>query len=280
MQSDIKVYDANQISRLRFFPFFGRVFLELWVYRFVLYNFVRRSLVSRYRRSVLGIFWSMLNPLISMAVLTVVFSMVFRFPIENYSIYVFSGTVVWGFVSGGITVSTEAIIHADTFLRKIYIPKMIFPLATLLVEFINMLFSFVSMFILMLIVREEISLSLLLLPVAILITFLFTWGIAVIGSVITVYFRDLRYLTQALFSSVLFYAVPIIYDLNIIPEQYHWLFKINPFYYFVELHHMILYRNQMPGWEFWGICFGLSVFSMLIGFTIFAIKENDIIYRL
>jgi ABC-type polysaccharide/polyol phosphate export permease len=278
--SNLTIVDASKASKEGFFKFSARMVRELRQFRYALYHFVRKNLVSRYRRSSIGIFWSMLNPLVSMAVLTIVFSWVFKVPIENYSIYIFSGTLPWGFIMSGITTSSESIIHADTFLRKIYIPKSLFPLSTILVEFINLLFGMISLFLLMAITRTAVNWSILLLPLAMLLLLLFVSGGAIIVSIITVYFRDLRYILQVLFGSVFFYATPIIYQLDIIPKQFQWLFWLNPFQYFIELFRSIIYRAQSPSLELWLMSVVLTLVSISFGLYLLKLREKDIIYRL
>jgi len=269
----------GQYSKRSFLQFLKRNFKELFIYRYALKNFVNSNLQNRYRRSTLGFLWSLLNPLFSLIILSVVFSLVYQVPIQDFGLYVFSGLIPWQMLSTSVLSGCNALVSAEAFLKKVYVPKAIFPLMITTTEVINFFFSLISLFILAIILGVRVGWVILMLPFAIFLIFLFASGIVLSVSVFTVYFRDLSHITQVVTTGA-FYVTPIIYKLDLIPQQYHFYLKLNPFFYFINLFHRILYDSIFPTWEEWGISLGLAVASFLFGAYLLYKKETDIIYRL
>ncbi len=281
MNTDSKLYASvfdsrDQESLGRFLAKVGR---ELYLYRFALRNFVFNTLRTRYRRSVLGFLWSLLNPFFSMMVMAVVFSVVFRLEFKNFSMYVFSGLIPWSYISACLIGGTQALINAEGFLKKVYVPKIIFPMMVVTVETVNLFFSVVSMSLLALLFGAPISWHIVLLPLAIVIAFLFNLGLVLIVSIVTIYFRDLTHILTVVLQA-LFYLVPIVYPLDVFPESTRRLFLLNPFYYFINLFRKTIYSQEAMVWQDWLIPLALAVVSLSIGIVILKAQDREVVYRL
>lgn len=270
-------FDASKSSGL--IEFISRNIRELIVYRYALYNFVSTNLSSRYRRSTIGFLWSLLNPLFTMVIMAIVFSSIYKMPFTEFSLYLFSGLLPWNLVTSSLVGGSMSIILAEGYLKKVYIPKIVFPLVTLGVEMTNFLFSLVSLFVLTFFFGAKLGWSLLLLPFALLLLSLFLLGLILLLSILTVFFRDMSHILGIGLLG-LFYLTPVIYPISFLSGKLLILIKFNPFYYFITLFHLIIYEATPPGWFEWLVCIGLTAVSLILGVVVFQKKEQDVIYRL
>lgn len=252
---------------------------DIFAYRFVLFNLISTNLRARYRRSAMGFLWTLVNPLFTMTILSLVFSTIYKLPFADFGIYVFSGLLPWNLISNSVLNGSMSLIYAEGYLKKVYVPKMIFPIATLGVETSNFLFSLVSLSILALLLGAKVSWGLLFLPFALLVMTLFVLGIILTASIVTVYFRDLFHILQIVFVG-LFYLVPIVYKKEFFGDQLSLILQLNPFFYFIQLFHTIIYEAKIPDAALWLVCIVLMVFSMVTGLLVFKSKERNVIYRL
>jgi ABC-type polysaccharide/polyol phosphate export permease len=275
--SGLNEYNAAKNDRLT--GFLSHNIRSLFIYRYAFFNFVSTTLSSRYRRSAIGFFWSLLNPLFTMIIMAVVFSSLYKLPFAQFSLYLFSGLLPWNLITASLQGGSMSIIGAESFLKKVYIPKMLFPMVTIGVELVNFSFNLISLFILAIFFGAKLGWSLLLLPFALLLLVLFLLGIVLIASVLTVFFRDFSHILQVGLVG-LFYLTPIMYPISLLSGKLLTVIKFNPFYYFIVLFHNIIYDSIMPASYVWLTCVGFAVLSMGIGVVIFYIKERDIIYRL
>lgn len=273
----VKSFDASQKSNL--IEFLSRNFRELILFRYALYNFINTNLSSRYRRSVIGFFWSLLNPLLTMIIMAIVFSSLYKLPFTEFSLYLFSGLLPWNLITASLLSGSTSLITAELYLKKVYIPKILFPLVTLGVEIANFFFSLASLFILTFLLGSNFSWSLILLPAALLVLGVFLFGLILMISMTTVYFRDLSHILQIGLLG-LFYFTPVLYKVSMLTEWLQNIVKYNPFYYFINLFHIIIYEAKFPSLAEWLPCVLLSLVSICLGIVIFQKKENDVIYRL
>ncbi len=272
-------FDATKRGNLK--SFLLRNFRELFLYRHVIYNLVRANLRARYRRSVFGFLWSLLNPLFTMVIMAIVFSTIFNNALENYSIYIFSGLLPWALIFNSMINGTMSLVLGERYLKKVYIPKLVFPLVTVGVEAVNFLLSLFSLFLLAIFLGAKITWALLTLPVAMLMTTLFIFGLVLIISIVNVFFRDLSHIIHIVFTG-LFYLTPIVYPIEFLSSNriLFSLVKLNPFLYFVELFHEIIYLAKFPDISLWLMCFVLTLVSLFIGLSAYSALEKDVIYRL
>ena len=176
-----------------------------------------RDLKIKYRRSVLGYLWSILNPLMLMGVLTIVFSTMFRFDIPNYPVYLLTGQLLFGFFSESTNMAMSSILGGSSLIKKVYLPKYIFPVSRVLSSFTTMLFSFVALLIVMLVTSADFYVTTILLPVVLLYLLVFSIGVSLILSVMVVFFRDIQYLYGVLLTA-LNYLTPIFYPASMLPQ--------------------------------------------------------------
>jgi ABC-2 type transport system permease protein len=219
---------------------------ELVQYRALLKNLVARDIKVRYRRSFLGVLWTMLNPLLMMIVFSIVFSSVFRFTIAHFAIYFLSAYLLWTFVSQTTSWSTACLLGHAALIRRIYMPKEIFIVATVLSGLVNLLMSLVPLALIMLVVHHPFHVSLTFLPIPILIALVFTLGMSFFLASVCLEFNDVVQIYQALLLAWM-YLTPIVYPLEAIPERFHWIVRANPMYYLVEAFRQPIYVGVLPG---------------------------------
>ncbi len=276
-QPFISIYDSKDHQSLA--SFMVKNLKDIYRYRFALRNFVVNTLRTRYRKSVLGFLWSLLNPLFFMIVLAVVFSTVFKQDFKQFSILVFSGMIPWLYISACINGGTQSLINAEGFLKKIYVPKLVFPTMIVAVETVNFFFSIISLYLLALVLGFQVVWTLVFLPLVILITFIFNLGLAMIVSVFTIFFRDLTHIIAVILQA-LFYMLPIVYSVETFPPEMRGIFYYNPFYYFIVLFRKVIYGTPAMTLADWLIPIGLALFSFIVGMAILKRNDRQIIFRL
>ena len=264
---------------MKWFTNFFKSWQEVFTYREVVRNFVITNLKMRYKRSFLGFIWTLLNPLMMMAVTSVVFSMLFRHNLKNFALYIFSGLVPWGFISAAAINGSLAIVHNEGYIKKIYIPKLVFPVNVLTTEMVNTLLALMSLFLLGFFLHLKISIEILLLPYAFLTLFIFILGLSLVLSVMMVYFRDLNHIVQISFNAF-FYLCPIIYPISFIPPKYQHFFDYNPFNYYITMFRDAIYYNRWSEPRILYTSAIIALVSLLIGYIVFKRGEKHLVYRL
>jgi len=275
--SRLTVYDSRKKPDL--VSYLVKAARELTLYRYAYYNFVTNTLSTRYRRSVLGFFWTLISPLINLIILAVVFSLVFKQDIRTFGVYVFSALSPWTFISSCLNQSPPIFISAESYLKKVYVPKFLFPLTLVSVEGINFFSSMVSIYIIFLFLGARLSWVMLFSPLAMLITFMFVLGLVMMLSVANVYFRDVAHITLVVVSALMF-TLPIMYPMTSVPLEYQFIFTYNPFYHFINLFRVILYYTAVPTWSDWLIPLGIALGSLLLGFFVLMKQDLDLVFRL
>jgi ABC-2 type transport system permease protein/lipopolysaccharide transport system permease protein len=273
----VTIYDGQKKENL--FGYLMKIFKEASIYRFTYFNFVSSNLSARYRRSALGFLWTLINPLVNLTILALIFSLIFKQDLRIFGVYVFSAMSPWFFISNSLVQSSYVFVGAESYLKKVYIPKFIFPLTLVTVEVINFFFSMLSIYIIFLCIGAKFSWVMLLTPLAMLITFVFILGIVMVLSVAQVYFRDIAHIVQVLMGALM-YSVPIIYPLDLIPEPFKPLILFNPFFQFINLFRALIYDMRIPMWQEWLIPLGLALLSLLVGCLVLMKREDDLVFRL
>lgn len=251
-------------------------FTKLYTYRSLLYQLVRRDFKAKYKRSVLGILWTILNPLLIMLVLTVVFSTLFRFDIENYPVYLLSGQIIYGFFSEATTMSMGSILGGAAMIKKVSLPKYVFPVSRTLSSLVNLGLSFFALLIVMVLTRVPIRWTILLSIIPIIYLFLFALGVGMVLSAAIVFFRDIGYLYNILLTALMYFT-PIFYPINIIPDKFRLIISLNPMYHFVEFFRTVAIYGGFPTpWQNI-VCATLSLISLLIGLYVFYRQQDRFI---
>lgn len=252
---------------------------ELWRYRDLLRFLISNSIKTRYKRSSLGVLWTLLNPLLSTLVLTIAFSQLFRFQVQNYPIYLLVGFLFWNFFSQTTTQSMNTLIWGSSLLKRIYVPRTIFAISVLGNGLVNLLLALIPLGLVMLALRHPFTPALLLLPIAILLMAMFTLGLALLLSTLAVFFVDVVDM-YGIFLTVWFYLTPVIYPASIVPERFAILVRLNPMTTMLGLFRAIIYEGVAPSAQAFGLAAALALFSLLLGWFVFTKRVDEFAYRI
>ena len=263
---------------------FKRDFINWQIYSFNRYKhllrlLVKRDFISRYRKSVLGVLWSLLNPLLTMLVMTLVFSYIFRFQIENFPVYLLSGQIIFGFFNESTTQAMNSVISNEGIIKKVYVPKYVFPVARVLSSLVNLLFSLIAFLLVFIITRAPFHWTILLLPIPIIYTFVFSCGVAMLLSSLAVFFRDLQYL-YGVFLTLLMYLTPLFYPVEILPEALLPFMGFNPIYHFIDYVRCVALYGTIP--DLWSniVCIGFALAALCCGVYVFMTQQEKYILHL
>lgn len=237
---------------------------------------VSRDLKLRYRRSILGYCWSLLNPLLMMAIMTMVFSYMFRWDVPNFPLYLICGNTLWAFMSEATNQAMYSVLQNAALIKKVYIPKYIFPISRVFSSFVTMLFSLVAILLTMLFTATPLHWTVLLFPLPLLFLLVFSCGIGLILSSLSVYFRDVVHL-YGVFTLAWMYTTPIFYPLSAVPPEVASLIRLNPMYHYITFFRDLVLYGQLPQAGTVQACLIASAFSMLIGFLLFRILQRNFI---
>jgi len=252
---------------------------EVQTYRAVLQQLVRQQLILRYRRTALGFFWTLINPLLMMSVMALVFATLFKADLKTFTVFLFAGMIPWNFFSSVVTQSATSFIHNEGLIKKIYLPKLIFPLSITSAYFIDSALSFLALFAIIIIIGGSLSWTVLFIPIAYLMLFFFALGIGLITSVATVFFRDLQYVILIAMQG-LFFLTPVLYKHDALAGKVAWLVDLNPAVPFIELFRAPLYQASLPSPSVILQAALFSLSAMAIGLFVFLRQEKKIVFRL
>jgi len=250
---------------------------ELFRYRNLILQTVRRNLVIRYKRSVLGVAWTMLNPLGTTLILTFVFSNVFG-GVSQYAPYVLSGLLCWTFFSQTTSDSMANLIWGEGLLRRIYVPRTVFAVSAIGTGLINLAIGLVPLLLVMLLTGMIPQPCALLLPIPTLFLAMFALGVGLLLSTVAVYFAD----TVSMYAIALtawMYMSPVIYTLERLPQQFVWIIKLNPMYYLITLFREPIYYSQVPTLSEFLVAGAIATITLLVGWWVFTAKSDEFAYR-
>lgn len=257
----------------------GHTALEVIQYRSVLGQLVHQYLTLRYRRTAMGYMWTLINPLLMMSIMAVVFATLFNQDLATFSVFLFSGMVPWNCFSTIVTQSCTAFLYNEGLIKKIYLPKVIFPLSLALGVLIDSALAFVALFLLILLFGAPISWALLFIPVAFSLLFLFSLGFGLMVSVATVFFRDLQHVIGILMQAW-FFLTPVFYRHEALTAKVAWLVALNPMVPFIELFRAPLSMGRLPSVTAITSAVVFTICSMVVGFSVFLAQEKKIVFRL
>ena len=247
-------------------------------YKPLLNELVVRDLKVKYRRSFLGYLWSLLNPLLMMVVMTLVFSYMFRFDIPNYPLYLICGQTLWTFFNESTNMALLSVMQNGSLIRKVYIPKFIFPVSRIISSFVTMSFSLVAILIVMVATGTQFHIQIILFPIPLFFLLLFSMGVGMALSALAVYFRDIVYLYGVL-TVAWMYATPIFYPLDAVPQQIAACIKLNPMYSYITFFRELMLYGNVPGKAIWLSCALWSVVALAVGLLVFRkLQKNFILF--
>lgn len=269
----LEVYDSSARP-----PAFVDELLSLIRYRDLIGQLISRNIKARYKRSFLGIAWTMVNPLLMMAVLTLVFSQVFRSSVSDYALYALSGLIIWNFFAQSTTAAMSDLMWSGSLISRILIPKSVFAVAAVGTGMVNLVLALVPYGLIALLFGARPSAALLWLPLPIAASLLFTLGIALLVSTAAVYFADVMPMYEIALT-IWLYLTPVIYPLSMVPERVQSLLRLNPVYYLVQTFRSVVYEGQAPSG--WGLMasFASGIAILLLGWWVFTRRAREYVYR-
>jgi len=248
-------------------------------YNYLLRQLIARDFKTKYKRSVLGILWSFLNPLLTMSVQYLVFSTLFKSDIHNFPLYLLTGIVCFGFFSEASSMSLMSIVGNASLITKVYVPKYIYPVSRVLSSTVNLLLSLIPLLGVMVLTGTPFRASLLLLPFGLLCLVAFSLGVGFVLSTMMVFFRDTQFLWGVV-SMLWMYLTPIFYPESIIPARLMTLFKCNPLYHIIRFVRIVLIDGVSPEPKAYGLCLLASFVPLVIGALIFRKNQDKFVLNL
>ena len=249
---------------------------EVLRYDSMIRNMVRREIRGRYKGSALGFLWNFITPIMQIVVYIMVFSIVFRVNIENYYLYIITGMVPWIFFSDSLTSGSGTIVENSQLVNKIYFPRAVLPISVVLSKLVNMLISLVFTFIVIAVAGTGVSwTALLVLIPAVILLFFFTLGLTFILAGLDPYLRDVQYIVNVVMMLMIWVA-PIMYTHDQFDSPiFNLILSINPFTYFCDIFHDILYYTVIPDILTMVVATGLTAVAMIVGWWAFHKLEHE-----
>ena len=270
------VYDSDQQRT----PLVSE-FRNLWEYRGLVRLLITRDLTVRYKRSSLGVWWTLLNPLLTMSVMWVVFSQVFRFQIPNvpFAVYLLSGVLIVSFFAQGVNATGSAMVNNAAVLKKVYVPPEVFAFSSGFAAAANFTISLIPLFAFQIISGVGVPWTALLIPLPMLCLLAFTVGVGLLIAAAAVYFYDVLDLT-GVFIQLASYLVPTFYPIEIIPDRFLWVIYANPLYSYLTVFRGFVYEGGFaPGWNF-AVMIGSAVVMLLAGVWTFSRTWKNLVVLL
>jgi ABC-2 type transport system permease protein len=251
----------------------------LFQYRDLIYQLVRRDVVSRYKRSALGIAWTMLYPLGMMAVLSIVFAQLFH-TVPGYPAYILSGLVAWNFFSQSTSAAMTQMVWGSSLLHRIYLPRTAFVVSAIGTGLVNLVIALVPLVLIVLAVGLPLRWSILFLPFSMLLLAAFSLGVGLLFSAWAIYFPDVAEMYQLALLAWL-YLTPIIYPEEVIPESYRfWVFHLNPMYYLIKVFRQPVYEGVLPSGSLVAAAVLIALFTLVVGWVVFSSRADEFTYRI
>jgi len=248
-------------------------------YRELLFNLVSRDIKVRYKRSVLGLFWTLLQPVLMTLVFTIVFSAALRAPGKNTPLYLISGYALWNFMAQVTIQSMSVLPFNGALIKRVALPRSVFVVSTLLVGLVNFLFTLIPIFVLMLITSQPFTPALLFLPIPILLTFLFALGLALLLAPLALFFDDINHFYQVIVT-MWFFLTPVVYFIASIPPPYQIFIQLNPMTWMLELFRAPIYYGEMPDLTILLLATGAAFVTFAVGWWSFARFSSRFVYYL
>lgn len=246
----------------------------------VIWNLVSQDLRVKYQRSVLGFLWTLLNPVLMMGTMALVFSQVLgvQKP-KDYAIYLFAGMVPWQLFYMVICESAICIIYAESLIKKIYVPKLVFPIARVVLNAIMVGLSMSALFVLMVPLGAPITPALVMLPLILALFAAFSLGCGLLVATINTFYRDFGHLVTVLLQAW-YFATPIVYEATMLPEEMRWKLWLNPVYPFIRMFQVVIHDGRFPDLVLVSASAGVAAVTLGVGYAVFKAHEDKLVFRL
>lgn len=243
-------------------------------YKYLLFQLTQRSIKARYKQSIIGYAWVLINPLAQLLVYTFVFSVIFKFPTNNipYPVFLFAGLLPWIYMQNVLATATTSLVDNSDLIRKVYFPREILLYSVVLSKTVDFVFALSLLFIFMLIYQVPIGLTSLFIIPLFLIQMILMSGLSLIFSAFNLFYRDIQYLVTLLLM-LWTYLTPVVYALSLVPEKYITIYKLNPMVGIIEGYRSALFNLPFDnGTIYWSLIF--SIFIFLVGYIFFKRSEK------
>jgi len=259
-------------------------FTEIFSYWDLLVNLTKKELKVKYRGTVMGFFWSLLNPLLTMLVFSFVFSFILRIGIEDFYIFFLCALLPWNLLSSSVNMSVGSIVANGGLIKKIYFPREIIPLSIVFSNLISFFLEMIVLFIFLIVAKYPFYRLLYFLPLLVIVQLFLVIGACFFFSSINVYFRDTQHLVN-IFMMIWFYTTPIIYPLSMVPQRFLKFMVLNPMTPLIEFCRTIFYYSKhgelgfynffkTPGTYYFIISLSISLVVFFIGYFTFKKLEG------
>ncbi len=250
----------------------------IFQYRDLIVQLVHRDVVARYKRSVLGVAWTMLQPLGMMVVMTLVFSRLFH-QVEGYPAYVLSGLIAWTFFSQTTTAAIHQMVWGGALLNRIYLPRTSFSISAIGTGLVNLALSIVPLIALVLILHLPLTINILFIPISMLLLACFALGVGLLLSTLAVNFPDVSEMYQIILMAWMYFT-PIIYPETMVPPEYQrWMFTLNPMYHLVKLFRVPIYEGKLPDPQSLLMGTVVSLVTLIVGWIVFSREADRFAYK-
>ena len=256
-----------------------KLFQDLYNYRELLKTNIQKEIRGKYKGAWLGVLWSYLNPLLMLMVYSLVFSRILRIEIPNYTMFLFTALIPWTFFVTTVSQGSLSVVANGALMKKVYFPREIIPISTVTSNLINFLISCVIMFFFIIITGLGFSKYILLFPLIVLAQYLLLLGISFITAAITVYARDLEHIISVALMA-LFYGTPIVYSLEMVPENIRPFIMLNPMTSIIQAYRDILFYQRLPNMLILSLMIGFSLALFIIGLWLFKILQKNFVEEL
>ncbi len=246
-------------------------------YRELIWALAMKELTIRYKRSALGFLWALLNPLLLMLVYTLVFSTIMAMRIEHFAVFLLSVLIPWTFFAQSMSYAAESIVGNGDLIKKVRVPRSVFPIAAVVSNIINFLLSLIPLALIVLLLHHPFHLTWLFLPVPLLALTISTVGATFFFATANVFYRDVSHILQILLQ-IWFYVTPVLYRIDFFPERYRWLFKLNPLIYVMNDFRMSIYVGRLPEFQSVLASFVCAFVALYVGLAVFKRYESQFVY--
>jgi ABC-type polysaccharide/polyol phosphate export permease len=270
----IPVYDSSEVQSRPM----RRAVVEVIRYKDLLRLLIATNIKARYKRSALGVAWTQLNPLLTMIVITIAFSAIFRFAVPKYPVYVLAGLVFFGFFQESTTQCMNSLVWGSGLLKKVYIPAAVFPISAVGTALVNLGLSLLPLVLIMLFFKQPLTWAVLFVPVAMVMIAGFSLGIGLILASIAVAFSDVVEMWGVIVRA-LFYLTPVMYPEKIVPEKLVFMVKGNPLYHMMLCWREPIYSGVLPQFDSVVKALGFSVATLLVGWWVFSRRSHQFALR-
>jgi len=251
---------------------------DLWTYRHLVVEMIIRDIKLRYKRSVLGVAWTMLAPLLNMAALTLIFSALLKQQISNYPVYFMAGSIFWTFFSQGTTYAAAQTHDSNELAKKMFMPRSVFVVSSTGVALVNVFLSLVPMIFLCVVTGFPIRSSWLILPLPIIITMAFTMGMGFLIFTLASRFQDIREMYLVLVNTW-FFVTPIVYAPSIVPPKFRLVLWLNPLYYLIQTFRDPILKGHLPSPLVTGFSAAIALVMLGVGWMFFCRNIDEFAFR-